>query len=131
VRRTVYKGSGDGPPAMRNWDLSAGTVHVRGTVIRMRGQGLTITSAPKTKAGFRTLLLPSWAVEILRMRPYGGPDRTVFCSMLGGLLDRDNTIGYLREALNAAGFEWVTSHTFRKTVAHAHGSGRALIKSSG
>jgi hypothetical protein len=86
VRRTVYKGSGDGPPAMRNWDLSAGTVHVRGTVIRMRGQGLTITSAPKTKAGFRTLLLPSWAVEILRMRPYGGPDRTVFCSVLGGLL---------------------------------------------
>jgi integrase len=98
-------------------DLSAGTVEVRGTVIRMKGRGLIITSAPKTRAGFRTLMLPSWAVEMLRMRPYGGPDRTVFSSALGGLRDRDNTIGYLREALNAAGFEWVTSHTFRKTVA--------------
>ncbi len=98
-------------------DLSAGTVEVRGTVIRMKGRGLIITSAPKTRAGSRTLMLPSWAVEMLRMRPYGGPDRAVFCSLLGGLRDRDNTIGYLREALNAAGFEWVTSHTFRKTVA--------------
>ena len=95
-------------------DLSAGTVEVRGTVIRMKGRGLIITSAPKTRAGFRTLMLPSWAVEMLRMRPYGGPDRTVFCSVPGGLRDRDNTIGYLREALNAAGFEWVTSHTFRQ-----------------
>jgi integrase len=83
----------------------------------MKGRGLIITSAPKTRAGFRTLMLPSWAVEMLRIRPYGGPDRTVFSSVLGGLRDRDNTIGYLREALNAAGFEWVTSHTFRKTVA--------------
>jgi integrase len=98
-------------------DLSEGTVEVRGTVIRLKGQGLIITSAPKTRAGFRTLMLPSWAVDMLRMRPYGGPDRTVFCSVTGGLRDRDNTIGYLREALNAAGFEWVTSHTFRRTVA--------------
>ena len=28
----------------------------------------------------------------------------------------DNVIGDLRNALNAAGFEWVTSHTFRRTV---------------
>jgi Phage integrase family len=39
------------------------------------------------------------------------------CSVLGGLRDRDNVIGDLRNALNAAGFEWVTSHTFRRTVA--------------
>ena len=36
---------------------------------------------------------------------------------LGGLRDRDNALGDLRNALNAAGFEWVTSHTFRRTVA--------------
>jgi integrase len=41
----------------------------------------------------------------------------VFCSVLGGLRDRDNALGDLRNALNAAGFEWVTSHTFRRTVA--------------
>jgi integrase-like protein len=57
------------------------------------------------------------AVEMLRLRPHGTPDQTVFCSALGGLRDRDNVIGDLRNALNAAGFEWVTSHTFRRTVA--------------
>jgi integrase len=76
-----------------------------------------ITPAPKTRAGFRTLALPSWAVEMLRLRPSGRPDQTVLCSVLGGLRDRDNAIGDLRNALNAAGFEWVTSHTFRRTVA--------------
>ena len=98
-------------------DLSAGTVEVRGTVIRVKERGLIIKTAPKTRAGFRTLLLPSWAVEMLRLRPHGTPDQTVFCSALGGLRDRDNVIGDLRNALNAAGFEWVTSHTFRRTVA--------------
>ena len=98
-------------------DLAAGTVEVRGTVIRVKGRGLVIKPAPKTRAGFRTLVLPSWAVEMLRLRPSGRPDQTVFCSVLGGLRDRDNVIGDLRNALNAAGFEWVTSHTFRRTVA--------------
>jgi integrase len=76
-----------------------------------------IKTAPKIRAGFRTLVLPSWAVEMLRLRPPGRPDQTVFCSALGGLRDRDNALGDLRKALNAAGFEWVTSHTFRHTVA--------------
>jgi integrase len=89
-------------------DLSAGTVEVRGIVIRVKGRGLRIKPAPKTRAGFRTLVLPSWAVEILKLRPHGRPDQTVFCSVLGGLRDRDNAIGDLRNALNAAGFEWVT-----------------------
>jgi integrase len=98
-------------------DLSAGTVEVRGTVIRVKGQGLMIKPAPKTRAGFRTLMLPSWAVEMLRLRPPGKPDQTVFCSAVGGLRDRDNALSDLREASNAAGFDWVTSHTFRRTVA--------------
>ena len=70
---------------------------------------MTQDEAPKTRAGFRTLVLSSWAVEMLRLRPPGRPDQTVFCSVPGGLRDRDN--------VNAAGFEWVTSHTFRRTVA--------------
>ena len=56
-------------------------------------------------------------VEMLRLRPPGRPDQTVFCSAIGGLRDRDNALGDLRNALNAAGFEWVSSHTFRRTVA--------------
>jgi integrase len=53
-------------------DLAAGTVEVRGTVIRVKGRGLVIKPAPKTRAGFRTLVLPSWAVEMLRLRPSAG-----------------------------------------------------------
>jgi integrase len=98
-------------------DLTAGSVEVRGTVIRVKKRGLMIKTAPKTRVGFRTLLLPSWAVEMLRLRPSGRPDQTVFCSALGGLRDRDNVLGDLRSALNTAGFKWVTSHTFRRTVA--------------
>jgi len=69
-------------------------------VIRVKGQGLMIKSAPKTRAGFRTLMLPSWAVEMLKLRPHGKPDQTVFCSGTGGLRDRDNAISDLRAALN-------------------------------
>jgi integrase len=90
-------------------DLSAGTVEVRGTVIRVKGRGLMIKPVPKTRAGFRTLVLPSWAVEMLKLRPQARPDQTVFCSVVDGLRDRDNAIGDLPNALNAAGFEWVTS----------------------
>jgi integrase len=33
------------------------------------------------------------------------------------LRDPSNTTADLRQALDRAGFDWVTSHTFRKTVA--------------
>ncbi len=49
-------------------DLDAGTVEIRGTVIRVKGEGLRIKWRPKSKAGYRKLRLPSWAVEMLRRR---------------------------------------------------------------
>jgi len=53
------------------WDavnLDAKTVEVRGTVIRIKGVGLIIKPEPKTEAGYRTLILPDWAVPLLRAR---------------------------------------------------------------
>jgi integrase len=101
-------------------DLDAGTVEVRGTVVRLKGQGLSITSAPKTKAGFRTLVLPLWCCELVRRRhaliPHA-PNHTVFPARRGGIRDPSNTHADLRVALDIAGFDWVTSHVFRKTVA--------------
>jgi integrase len=41
----------------------------------------------------------------------------VFPDSLGGLRDPSNTRRALRQALDKAGFEWVTSHNFRKTTA--------------
>ena len=41
----------------------------------------------------------------------------VFPAPLGSLRDPSNTQADLRDAFGAAGFEWVTSHVLRKTVA--------------
>lgn len=105
-------------------DLKAGTVEVRGTVIRVKGQGLIIQPEPKSEASYRTLTLPSWAVEMLKRRhrdaenPTG--DAPVFSAPKGGLRDPSNTQADLREAFDDAGFEWLTSHLLgRKTVATA------------
>jgi integrase len=103
-------------------DLDEGTVEVRGTVVRIKAEGLIIKPAPKTKAGFRVLQLPQWVVRALTDRRRSavlpnGPSDPVFCAQLGGLRDPSNTNADLRDALDRAGFDWVTSHTFRKSVA--------------
>jgi integrase len=102
-------------------DLTAGTLTVTGTVIREPGRGLLIQDAPKTGAGRRAIPLPPRTVELLHRRiaaiPPGEGDPVVFPSPNGHLRDPSNTSGDLRQALNRAGLPWVTSHTFRKTVA--------------
>lgn len=101
-------------------DLDAGTVEVRGTVIRVKGKGLVLKLKPKTKAGCRTLRLPAWVVDMLRRRQAGAPTNewnAVFTAPLGGLRDPSNTQADLRSVLDDAGYPWVTSHTFRKTAA--------------
>src|SRR4051812_35846167 len=96
-------------------DLDTGTVTVRGTVLRVKGQGLVI-SRPKSAAGERVLELPSWCVALLQRRgPSSGP---VFPAPRSRRLrDPNNTRRDLREAFVAMGMPGVTSHAFRKTVA--------------
>lgn len=96
-------------------DLAAGTVEVSATMSRVG-----LEDRPKTKAGWRVIAVPSRIVELLRRRM---EDETIatevvmFPSPLGRIRDASNTTGDLRRALDNAGFDWVTSHTFRKTVA--------------
>jgi len=104
-------------------DLEAGTIEVRAAAIRVRGQGLVIKST-KTDAGTRTLVLPQWCVTMLRRRAaMAGATKEnrgsspVFPAALGGWRDPSNTQADLRDAFTNAGFDWVTSHIFRKTVA--------------
>jgi integrase len=105
-------------------DLEAGTVEVRGTVIRLKGQGLVLTSTTKSSAGMRMLALPTWCVDVLHTRAARlgavgvahGAD-PVFPAPKGGLRDPSNTQGDLRESLAWCGLPWVTSHIFRKTTA--------------
>lgn len=101
-------------------DVEAGTVDVRTAVVRVKGQGLVLKTT-KTDTGARTLVLPRWCVTMLRDRATrsesveGGDP--VFPAPLGGWRDPSNTQADLRDAFSAAGFDWVTSHVFRKTVA--------------
>jgi integrase len=105
-------------------DMHAGTVEVRGTVIRLKGQGLVLTSTTKDAAGMRMLALPTWCVEVLHTRAQRqagigavhGED-LVFPAPKGGLRDPSNTQGDLRQSLAWCGLPWVTSHVFRKTTA--------------
>lgn len=122
-------------------DLDAGTVQVRASAVRVRGKGLVVKST-KTDAGTRTLVLPRWGVTLLRERAAsldrgidGTGSRPVFPAPLGGWRDPSNTQADLRDAFDRAGFDWVTTHTFRKTVAtlmdHAGLSSRAAADQLG
>jgi integrase len=100
-------------------DFDAGSVQAGGMVVRVRGRGLEIKTDETSKAKPRILRLPSWAVEMLRLRAghFLRSSDPVFPAPLGGLRDPSNTQADLRQAFEAAGFEWVTSHVLRKTVA--------------
>jgi integrase len=101
-------------------DLDAGTVEVRGTVVRITGKGLIIKPKPKSRAGWRVIELPTWAVTMLRHRQkavVSNEWQAVFTSPLGMLRDPSNTQGDLRTVLDRARYPDVTSHAFRRTVA--------------
>ena len=101
-------------------DLHTGTIKVGdGIVVRARGEGLIIRSSESSKLTPRTLLLPTWCVEMLQRRQ---DDRNlesdiVFPAPKGGLRDPSNTSADLKDAFNTAGYEWMTSHSLRRTVA--------------
>ena len=104
-------------------DLEARTVEVRGTVLRARQSGLMIKPSPKSAAGQRILELPSWAVTMLERRRSSRettarrPSQVFPAPVAGGLRDPSNTLKMMRQAFKSAGFEGVTTHQFRKTVA--------------
>lgn len=107
-------------------DVAAKTVSIDWTVVRVKGQGLQRMST-KSVAGERTLRLPGWAVDMLNRRGdqlgWRGPlfpipeRRRGRQDRAGVWRDPSNTSRDLRLARDRAGYEWVTSHVFRKTVA--------------
>lgn len=102
--------------------LDAKTAEVRGTVIRIKGIGLVIKPEPKTEAGYRTLVLPDWAVALLRARRQRealdfGDLGLVFPSAVGTLRDPSNVDHQIKDAFAYAGLPDLTSHILRKTVA--------------
>jgi len=68
-----------------------------------------------------TIAIPSELLAIIERRQQTewlhNPHRAIFTSPHGYLRDPSNTTGDLREILDRLDFPWVSSHTFRKTVA--------------
>ncbi len=107
-------------------DTSAKVLRVDWNIVRVKGQGLQRMST-KSAAGERTLRLPGWAVDVMIRRGdrfgWSGPlfpipeRRRGAQERRGVWRDPSNTSRDLREARDRAGYQWVTSHVFRKTVA--------------
>lgn len=111
-------------------DLDAGTVEIRGIVIRVTGVGLIIKEHPSSKLKHRRLRLPTWEVNKLRLRKAVSEPNAwdvVYVAAKGGLCDPSNVQREIRQALHPQvlddsgnvvwpSFEWITSHNFRKTV---------------
>lgn len=103
-------------------DLEAGRVTIRANVVRARGVGLIRQEHTKTRAGARTIALPSALVGLLvdrRVRLEPNELGLVFPTVLGNLRDPRNTSRDWAEARERLGFPSVTTHSFRKTVATA------------
>lgn len=96
-------------------DLEAKSVTICGKVNRIRGRGLIREDTTKSEAGMRTLPLPGFAVEMLRAR--ARRTEMVFPSGADTLRDPDTVSRQWRQVRAALGLDWVTTHTFRKTVA--------------
>jgi integrase len=102
-------------------DLTAATVHVNATVVRVAGAGVQIQPRTKTTGSERILALPRPLVTMIRGRIMNshppGPGGVIFTSPAGLVRDPSNTQADLRKVLDGIGYGWVTSHVFRKTVA--------------
>lgn len=99
-------------------DFDRGVVSVERTVIRIKGRGL-VASRLKSRSSYRVLVLPGWCLTMLRTRRnrVGVIDGPVFADAKGGYRDRNNVGAAFRRVRQGTPFEWVTPHTYRKTVA--------------
>lgn len=101
-------------------DFSAKTVAITGKVNRIPGQGMIRESFTKTEAGDRTLPLPSFVIAMLISRQItalGNVHGLVFPSAVGTLRDPSAVHKQWRVVRACLNLEWVTPHTFRKTLA--------------
>lgn len=99
----------------KDLDLEARSVTISGKVIRVRRAGIIRESTTKSAAGMRTLPLPGFAVAMLEARERRAD--MVFPSAVDTYRDPDTVSRQWRQVRAALGLEWVTTHTFRKTVA--------------
>lgn len=99
------------------------TIVVSGTLVSETGAPVWRKPKTKSTAGMRTLILPRFAVDTLLRRRVNAlpadknPHGAVFVTRNGTWLAPNNVRRSWRDARTDTGFEWVTPHTFRKSVA--------------
>lgn len=103
-------------------DLSATppTVSISGTIKTETGKGTYRKPKPKSDSSKRTIALPPFAVDVLmRRRVEQRPNHynSVFATRNGTWHQVGNIERRWRTIRADTGFDWVTPHTFRKTVA--------------
>jgi integrase len=96
------------------------TLTICGTIVYVKGKGFFRQDWPKSAAGFRTVILPRFAIAMLLERQVTAvenPNDAIFATRRGTWLSPQNVRRQWRQARKDTGLEWVTPHTFRKTVA--------------
>jgi integrase len=98
-------------------------VHIRGTVVVRKGNGVARQSWPKTDASDRIVAIPQFAAEVIRRRlaliADGDPEHLLFFTKRGTPITPYNARRIFRQVLGDAGLEGrgIKPHSFRKTVA--------------
>ena len=93
---------------------------ISGIIKSEPGNGTYRKASPKSAAGVRTVVLPDFAVQALcrrRRSATANPYDAVFPTRNGTWQQVNNVKRGWRQIRQDTGLDWVTPHTFRKTVA--------------
>ncbi|PXY27397.1 tyrosine-type recombinase/integrase [Prauserella muralis] len=98
-------------------DPAARTVVADHHLIREKGVGIRRVPLRKGRRQGLTLRVPSWSVPMWRRRKLESGGGPLFRTWNGEWPDPTNVGKRISTACDAIGYEWVTSHIFRHTVA--------------
>lgn len=102
--------------ALDGSDIAASQVGLSHHIVRVPGKGLR--RAPGRKGGKPglTLGVPQWSMPMFRRRKIAAGTGPLFPSAHDTWLDPSNITTRMRQAFDACGYDWLTSHVLRKTV---------------
>ena len=101
-------------------DATRPNLTINGTIKTEPGKGTYRKASPKSDASVRTVVLPDFAIAVLRRRQAAArenPNDAVFPTRNGTWQQVNNVERRWRQIRKDTGLDWVTPHTFRKTVA--------------
>jgi integrase len=100
---------------------------INGTIKTESGKGTYRKASPKSDSSVRTVVLPEFAIAVLRRRQAAArenPNNAVFPTRNGTWQQVNNVERRWRQIRKDTGLEWVTPHTFRNGGDPDRGAGR-------